>query len=101
MSANVRRDVFSDAGFFFDKCKLLGICGKGDLWQLVFVAFQNIHHKRKKYDVKLCSGLYAGSAWKYQVSIVVFGCGEIGGHEVRKRKAGVTLNQKEIERDSS
>lgn len=32
---------------------------------------------------------------------MIFGCGEIGGHEVRKRKAGVTLNQKEIERDSS
>ena len=84
MSANVGRDMFSDAGFFFDKVKLLGICGKGYVWKLVIVAFQYFNHRRQKHNIKLCSCLYAGSAWKNKISVVIFGCCEIGGHEIRK-----------------
>ena len=83
VSANVGGDVFANVGFFFDDGELACVGLKCDVWKMVIVSLQYLDDGRKKRDVILCTGFHTGSAWKYQVSVVVFGFGKIGGHEVR------------------
>lgn len=52
------------------------------MWQTVIVSLQYLDDGRKEHHVVLSAGLYTGSAWYDDVSIVAFGTGEVGGHEV-------------------
>lgn len=78
MSANVGGDVFPDVGFFFDDGELACVGLQCDVWKMVIVSLQYLDDGWKQRDVELCSGLHTGSAWKNEVSVVVFGLGEIG-----------------------
>ena len=48
----------------------------------VVVPIQYLDDGRKKHDIELGTGLYTGGSWKNECSFVVFGCCEVGGHEV-------------------
>lgn len=93
--------MFPYLRFLFYELQLVGICHVVCFRKLVIVSAENLDYVREKHDVELGAGLYAGSAWEYQVSVMVFGFREIGGHEVRIRKAGVALDEEQIERDAS
>lgn len=93
--------MFTDVGFLFDHGELPCVGLQCYLWKLVFVLLQYADNGRKEHDIKLRSGLDAGSAWKDQIPVVDFGFGKIGGHKVGIRQAGVALNQEQIERDFS
>ena len=82
MSANVGGDVFPDVGFFFDDGELACVGLKCDVWQMVVVSLHDRNNGWKERDVELRAGLDTGSAGKNQIPVVVFGLGEIGGHEV-------------------
>ena len=52
------------------------------MWQTVIVSLQYLDDGRKEHHVVLGASLDTGCAWDDDVSIVAFGTGEVGGHEV-------------------
>ena len=101
MAANVGCNVLADVGFLLDDGELARVGLKCDVWQMVVVSLQYRNDGWKERDVELRAGLDTGGARKNEVSVVVFGLGEIGGHEVGIAEAGVALDQEQIEGDLS
>ena len=93
--------MFADVGFLLDDGELPCVGLQCYLWKLVVVLLQYADNGRKEHDIKLRSGLDAGSAWKDQIPVVAFGFGKVGGHKVGVRQAGVALNQEQIKSDLS
>ena len=75
-------NVFADVGFLLDGGELARVGLQCDVWQMVVVSLQYRNDGWKERDVELRAGLDTGGAWKYEVSVMAFGFGEVGGHEV-------------------
>ena len=101
MAANVGCDVFADVGFLLDDGELARVGLQCDVWKMVIVSLHDRNDGWKERDVELRAGLDTGGARENEVSVVVFGLGEIGGHEVGIAEAGVALDQEQIEGDLS
>lgn len=101
MSADMGCNVFADVGFLLDDGELACVGLQCDVWKMVVVLLQYRNDGWKERDVELRASLDTGGARKNEVSVVVFGLGEIGGHEVGIAEAGVALDQEQIEGDLS
>lgn len=82
MAANVGCNVLADVGFLLDDGELARVGLQCDVWKMVVVSLHDRNNGWKERDVELRAGLDTGGARKDEVSVVVFGLGEIGGHEV-------------------
>ena len=97
VSAYVGRKVLAYLSFFLYIGKLKIVCRQVKERQTVVVPFQYLDDGREQGHIILCAGLDTGSARNDDISVVFFGPGEVGGHEVGIAETGVTLDEKKIE----